>query len=129
MADDRQNMQKMQRDAEQRLREMQRRADRAVSGSDMPPIPNFVRVDGRRNQQSQRNEVPAPKTHEQPKYEQIDKNTKTAVSNKGLNFLKMLNFKGLKFDKDIMLIIVMILLLSSDESDELLIYALIYIML
>ena len=30
----------MQRDAERRMREMQRKADRAVNG--MPPVPNFL---------------------------------------------------------------------------------------
>jgi hypothetical protein len=120
-----QNIQKMQRDAEQRIREMQRRADKAVLGGDMPPVPNFVKT-GQNSRQPQSKPMP-------PKNDEVQ-NTKPQKSvnpsgNRGLNFLKLLNFKGLKFDKDVSLIVVLILLLSSDETDEMLIFALIYIML
>ncbi len=121
-----QNIQKMQRDAEQRIREMQRRADRAVSGGDMPPVPNFVRLE--QNGQRPHNSPESPKNENFPKSEQSPQ-TVNRGGNKGLNFLKMLNFKGLRFDKDISLIVVLLLLLSSDETDEMLIFALIYIML
>lgn len=119
-----QNIQKMQRDAEQRIREMQRRADRAVSGGDMPPVPNFIKV-GQTERQT--HYKPEPQKKVEP---QRDEHLSQKPSvNKGFNFLKMLNFKGLKFDKDVALIVVLILLLSSDETDEMLIFALIYIML
>ena len=118
-----QNIQKMQRDAEQRIREMQRRADRAVSGSDMPPAP-FVRA-GVQNAQTFKKDETKADCENKPRE---DKNPKSR-HNSGLNFLKTLNFKNIKFDKDIMLIVVMILLLSSEETDEMLIFALIYIML
>lgn len=47
----------------------------------------------------------------------------------GFDLLSILNLKKLKFDNDIMLIIMMVFLLSTDESDELLLLALLYIML
>ncbi len=114
----RQDIFKMQRDAEQRLREMQRRADRAVQGSDMPPVPNFRKTDGCHNEVHGSFHAKHEKRSE-PEQKGI----------KGINLLRMLNFDKLKLDKDIMLIVVMILLLSSEESDELLLLALMYIML
>lgn len=130
------DMQKMQRDAEQRIREMQRKADRAVSGSDMPPVPNFVRVDNRQRQsqrQTQHEHEAGHTNKNQNRPEHLQEppkpEIKEAGSNKGLNLLKMLNFDKLKIDKDVMLIVVMILLLSSEETDELLLMALVYIML
>lgn len=119
-----QNIQKMQRDAEQRIREMQRRADRAVSGNDMPAVP-FVRA-GSKNVQPPKNNT--AQASDESKEAQSPKSLQKPT-NKGLNFLKMLDFKSIKFDKDVMLVIVMILLLSSEETDEMLIFALIYIML
>ncbi len=117
-----QNIQKMQRDAEQRIREMQRRADMAVSGGDMPPVPNFIKVGQTERQQHSKSEP--QKRVEPQRNEHLPQK-----QNKGFDFLKMLNFKGLKFDKDIALIVVLLLLLSSEETDEMLIFALIYIML
>jgi hypothetical protein len=119
-----QNIQKMQRDAEQRIREMQRRADKAVSGSDMPPVPNFIKIG-----QTERQRHPEPEHQKRAEPQRVEHLPQKQNSNKGFNFLKMLNFKGLKFDKDIALIVVMLLLLSSEETDEMLIFALIYIML
>lgn len=127
MTDNRHDMQKMQRDAENRIREMQKKADRAVLGSDMPPIPNFVRVDNRK-QQSKRNQDEPPKTsNASATNNKVHRNE--GQNNKGINLLKMFNFKNMKLDKDIMLIVVMILLLSSEDTDELLLMALVYIML
>lgn len=127
MTDNRHDMQKMQRDAENRIREMQKKADRAVLGSDMPPIPNFVKVDNRKQQSNIKQDEP-PKISN---VSAIDNKTRKNEyqNNKGLNLLKMFNFKHMKLDKDIMLIVVMILLLSSEDTDELLLMALVYIML
>lgn len=48
---------------------------------------------------------------------------------KGRNILSFLNFKGMKMDNDRLIILVICLLLAGEETDELLILALIYIML
>ena len=120
------DMQKMQRDAEQRIRDMQKKADRAVAGNDMPPIPNFVRTNtkphvGNNNYGGSNLENTAKQNQTQKPMPQKE--------NKGINLLKMFNFSNLKFDRDIMLVVVMILLLSTEENDELLLLALVYIML
>lgn len=47
----------------------------------------------------------------------------------GLDFLRLINFKNLKLDNDRLIIITLILLLITEEPDELLVLALIYIML
>ena len=49
------DIERMQRDAEHRIREMQKRADRAVRGNDMPPVPNFVRMNQGRQQNRNQN--------------------------------------------------------------------------
>lgn len=50
----RQELQKMQRDAEQRMRDMQRRTARFTGNGDIPPVPNFVKL----GQQSDRQQAP-----------------------------------------------------------------------
>ena len=61
------DIEKMQRDAERRMKEMQQRSQRAVHGGDMPPVPNFVQT----GRQQNRNNTPPPvrpqpqNTHEQ----------------------------------------------------------------
>ena len=52
--------------------------------------------------------------------------TKAVKSNNILNFL---NFKGIKMDNDRLIILAICLLLAGEETDELLMLALIYIML
>ena len=52
--------------------------------------------------------------------------TKAVKSNSILNFL---NFKGIKMDNDRLIILAICLLLAGEETDELLMLALIYIML
>lgn len=51
------------------------------------------------------------------------------IGGKGLDLLKMLNFGNLKIDSDMTVIITLILMLSSEDCDELLLLALMYIML
>lgn len=130
---DRLEMERMQRDAENRMREMQRRSDRAVSGSSMPPVPNFVRTNPMRRPDNFRQPTP-PKNEDnlkQSKTPPRNENDKGAAKGKGkgFNLLSMLNFKGIKFDSDTILIIALIFLLSTEETDELLLLALVYIML
>ena len=48
---------------------------------------------------------------------------------KGFDLLKMLNFKNIRMDSDVIVIIALIFLLSTEDTDELLLLALVYIML
>ncbi len=121
------DIQKMQQDAEKRIREMQRKADQMV-GNDMPPVPNFVRTNQKSQDNRNQNNRSYPKTEQTEKKSTLGATDKSSTS-KGLNLLKMFNFSNFKIDKDVMLIVVMILLLSSEEGDELLLLALAYIML
>jgi hypothetical protein len=120
MAGNNNDMERMQKDAEQRMRDMQRRSQRFTSSHDMPPVPNFVKLNP-----DLRNEPikPKPKPQEKPP---LCSNTK---GGKGFDLLKMLNFKNLKIDSDVIIIVVLIFLLSGDDTDELLLMALLYIML
>ena len=128
---------RMQRDAENRIREMQRKADRAIKGNDTPPVPNF-------NNYHQRNSATQPlsppqaqtqaQTHPHPHSSNTNHNFAPQKSGilsrfKGVDFLKLFNFKNIHIDSDITVIIALLLLLSTDETDELLILALLYIML
>lgn len=129
-----QELQKMQRDAEQRMREMQRKTAKYSGNGDVPPVPNFVRINNnmseRRpsNNQSQKNR---PEQHKETytKKQTLKPSSSKGLVGKGLDLLKMFNFNNFKLDSDITVIVVLILLLSSEETDELLLLALAYIML
>ena len=129
------DIEKMQRDAERRMKEMQQRSQRAVHGGDMPPVPNFVQT----GRQQNRNNTPPPvrpqpqNTHEQKMSTPL-KSAPPPKSGlfgglKGLDILKIFNFKNLHIDSDVLIIIALIFLLSTEETDELLMLALVYIML
>ncbi len=107
---------RLQREAEARMREMQRRSEEMV-GRQMPPAPDFVRV---RNAQEGAGPPPQPAVPE-PKKVPRQKN--------GPDLLRMLNFKNISMDSDRSLIIAVMLLLMGETGDELLLLALIYIML
>ena len=121
------DMARMQRDAENRIREMQRKADRAIKGNDTPPVPNFVKMTPQSN----------PTPHTQDRMPQVNSHkppeppAKSGILSKfrGIDFLKLFNFKNIHIDSDITVIIALLLLLSTDDTDELLVLALIYIML
>ncbi len=87
--------------AAERVREMSRRAN-LQTGRHSQPSP------------------PEPKP--QPKSIPPRKNAVNSL-------LKMINFKGLEIDGDISLILGIMLLLSGDNADELLVMALLYIMM
>ncbi len=136
------DLQKMQREAEDRLRAMQKRADRAVHGNDMPPVPNFVRTPYRNShsQNGSNHSTPQPKRQppEQskskaplPDTEKPQQNASSGLFGrfKGADILKLLNFKNIGIDSDVLIIVTLILLLSTDDCDQLLILALVYIML
>lgn len=121
------DMARMQRDAENRIREMQRKADRAVKGNDTPPVPNFVKMNPQRTQAPQQpRQTPPSETHKPP-----EPTSKGGILSKfkGIDFLKLFNFKNIHIDSDITVIIALLLLLSTEDTDELLVLALIYIML
>lgn len=135
------DLQRMQREAEQRMREMQLRTSQFHNNHDTPQVPNFVRLNGSQNgrpAQSFSRYVPSsqPGSHQnatdkktkKPLKRPADTNTHGTL-NKGFNLLKMFNFQNFKLDSDITIIIVLILLVSSEETDELLMLALAYIML
>lgn len=161
MPDYKQNdIEKMQRDAEQRIREMQKRADRTIRGSDMPPVPNFVRLnhghqpdkvqDNSREQDRGQNRSSQSNTSDRRQNgrgqtsphgdrRQTAPNDRPTAANrqqggilsrfKGLDILKIFNFQNIRLDSDVLVIIALIFLLSTEETDELLMMALIYIML
>lgn len=145
MADNQQrSMAEMQRDAERRIKEMQQRANRAVNSNDMPPVPNFVRMNDRRGshaqnhnnrpeqgqaQNSRQNHKPAPPESTQPSNAAPSQKGGLLSRFKGLDILKIFNFQNLKIDNDVLIIIALIFLLSTEETDELLLLALVYIML
>jgi hypothetical protein len=89
----------MQRDAERRVLEMQRRAKQMISPQEkVEPAPAVADAVGK---------TLAPKR----------------------NFLEMLNLKTLFEGKDTSLVLMVLALLSSDETDPLLMLALLYIMM
>lgn len=47
----------------------------------------------------------------------------------GMNLLNLINLKGMQMDNDRLIVLVLCLLLSSEDADELLLLALLYIML
>ena len=94
------------RDAALRMMEMNRR-------SDMPPIPDFIRVSGA----------------EPPQTEPPQSDGVGIPHGRGKSLMSLLDFGKLKLDGDTGLIIAILVLLGSENCDELLMLALIYIML
>lgn len=112
----RKDMDKMQADAIRRMRDMNSKSTvNKNSDGNLPPAPNFLRMNTNHTKEEKRHEAPDTQV--------------TQPQSKGFNLLKMLNFENFKMDSDFTVIIAMILLLSSEDSDELLLLALLYIML
>ncbi len=103
----------LQREAEARMREMQRRSEEMVGR--IPPTPDFVKL--RETQNSQK--TPENKTVQKM-------SAPPTVSRQ--NILQMLNFKNINMDSDRVLILALLLLMG-DSCDELLLFALLYLML
>ncbi len=101
----------LQAEAQNRLKEMQRRSEEAVGK--IPPAPDFVML--------RKNEPELPKKQ---KCESAPEKPRG-----GLDILKMFNFKNINMDSDRVLILAVLLLLAGNSSDELLLFALVYIML
>ena len=130
-------LERMQHDAKERLKEMQRRSMQYDLNAEIPPVPNFVQVNNQKNQQKNTGQNPTYAKVMDEKCPVIGNKTDSkrdtshqgGERKKGFDLLKLLNFKNLKLDNDILVIVVLMLLLSSEEADELLLLALIYIML
>ncbi len=112
------DFERMQRQATERMREMQRRARPPVNPPHtMPPTPSFVQIPNHHAaQEPERDSTTVP--HEPAR-----------GSRTGFDLFRLLNFKNLELDSDRVLILGLALLLSSEETDELLMLALLYIML
>ncbi len=102
---------RLQREAETRMREMQKRSDE-ITGK-MPPAPNFV----------------ALRNDEKPEPEQVIKKSPHRKNGGGLDLLRMLNLGDINLDSDRVLLLAIMLLLIGESNDELLLLALLYIML
>lgn len=106
------NLENMKQSAKDELFRMQSRAN-------IPHMPPFVRM---------------PSNSEQPKAEPKDEQPTFVEPPKksglfGADILKFLDFKNFKMDSDRMLLLLMVLILSGENSDEILMFALAYIML
>lgn len=110
------DVQRMQQDAERRMREMKKKANVYLGNSEVPPVPNFV------------SQKPRPIPQQNAKHNN-HKKEKRPESRNGLDLLRILNFKNIKIDSDVLIIIALIFMLSNENTDELLLMALLYIML
>lgn len=111
------DFERMQRQATERMREMQRRARPPVNPPHtMPPTPSFV-------------QIPNQHTSEEPQRDTTVHHGPVHRSRTGFDLFRLINFKNLELDSDRVLILGLALLLSSEETDELLMLALLYIML
>ena len=125
------DFEKMQRDAERRLKEMQQRSNRAVHGTDIPPVPNFAKHNNQHRPPNDRPPKPQNQHNNPPPTPVCEPPSKSGILSKfkGLDILKILNFQNFSIDNDVLVILALIFLLSTDETDELLLLALVYIML
>lgn len=102
-----QDFERQRKEAEERVREMNRNY-RKKAGINQPAFEN--------------------KKKENPDLS-LKGNSQNPFLRRPSEILKMLRLDGLKGDPDRLLLLGIFLLLSSDEADELLLYALLYIML
>lgn len=109
------NLESMKQNAKEELFKMRGR-------SQMPHVPPFVRMPAGQGNNPPPKEEPqesGPVAYEPPK--------KSGLI--GSDILKFLDFKNFKMDSDRMLLLLMVLILSGENSDEILMFALAYIML
>ena len=139
---ERKEMEKLQYEAAERVREMSRRAQNPLSSQGtIPPMPSFVKTPYNKGSTNHQDEYRQNQSLQSQKHNSFSGISPSAEGdrphesfpmqrkNKGFDILNMLNLKNLKMDNDVMLIIMMVLILSSETSDELLLLALVYIML
>ncbi len=104
---------KMKNEASRRVMEMYKGA-----GGKMPPYPDFISLP--KNEKSE---------EKKETFEEKEKKIASKPSQNNGRFLRYLNFGELSKNKDGLLLIGLILLLSSDGADDLLILALAYVLL
>ena len=104
---------KMKSEAAQRVMEMYK-----GTGGKMPPYPDFISLP--KNEKTKKKMAEEEQKEERKIQPYVQKNN---------GFLRYLNFGELSKNKDGLLLIGLILLLSSDGADELLILALAYVLL
>ena len=114
-----------QQQAVERMREMSRRSVPS-NPHPMPPTPSFVRLPENESRNPSRDSAPAPTP--------MQEKAVTQPPHRGNNNGSRSLFSGLlpkqfSFDSDTALIIGLILLLSQENTDRMLLYALVYIML
>lgn len=105
-------------EAVERMKEMSSRAAKTPQSSSMPPVPSFVRLQGNRRQES-------PTPPHTPKTEER-KQKESPAQNGGFNIPFLDAFSK---DKDLSLIIGLMLILMSEKSDKKLLFALAYILM
>lgn len=110
-----------QQQAVERMREMSRRA-LTPNPHEMPPVPNFVRMP----ENTVEKETP---THSEPVQTKPQKRASPSKPHKPQSFLSGILPKRFPIDSDTALILGLILILSSENTDKLLLYALVYILL
>lgn len=107
--------------AEQRIREL-------YSGRTLPTYPDFVSIkENTEKQRTQGTVSPAPEQKKQVRSSSLG--STTPCNNSPTRLFKFLNIPEILKSPDSMLILGIILLLMSDNGDEMLILALIFIML
>lgn len=121
--------------AEKQLNEMYYGTGAKSRNNNGIPMPSFVSLpkNGQNKEQSLvtdgiKNNKEKSENKTEEKHEPFPQN-KQSNQNLGKNILSMLNFKGMTMDNDRLIILAVCLLLAGEETDELLMLALIYIML
>mgnify|MGYP003398540334 CR=1 FL=1 len=106
------NLESMNQSAKDELFRMHNRS--------MPHVPPFVKMPAGNN--------PSPKEEPEERGPVVAESPKKSGL-LGADILKFLDFKNFKMDSDRMLLLLMVLILSGENSDEILMFALAYIML
>ena len=116
---------RQQQAAIERMNEMQRRSGLYNGRHSMPPTPDFIKLQRDMRQKEEASERPESlKETLEKNIEKIKPNTKRSSNQNTLN----LPFNFLKTDKDITLILGLLLLLFNEKADRKLLLALLYIL-
>ena len=116
---------RQQQAAVERMREMNARSQISQNQSHkMPPVPSFVKLNENSNNQSLKSEQENVNKASIPQPQSKPKHNPNKNANMGIPFLESL----LK-DADSTLIIGLLLILMSENSDKIMLFALIYILL
>lgn len=111
------DMSRMQQDAVNRVREMQRRAKTSLETAKTKDTEKSERQKGSFSEKDRHSESHGVQS------------TPAQKKNRVMDFLKIFNFGKLEEDSDRSLILLIIILLASDDCDELLILALVYLLI